>query len=93
MSTSTHVVGVRPPDRRWHQMKAVWDACQAADIPAPEAVQEFFDWQDPNPDGVVVALSSDHYREWSDATGSGHDVTITGLPPDVTVVRVYTTAI
>ena len=35
MSMSTHVVGFHPPDEKWKEMKAAWDACMAANVNPP----------------------------------------------------------
>lgn len=54
MSTSTHIVGFRPPDAKWNQMKAVWHACGAAKVPVPEGVLKFFEYEAPDDNGVLV---------------------------------------
>lgn len=56
MGMSTHVVGIRPPDAKWKQMKAVWDACQVAGVEPPDEVAEFFDHSPPDPSGIEVSL-------------------------------------
>ena len=42
MGMSTHLVGIVPPDDDWKKMKAVWDACDNADVDIPKDVSEFF---------------------------------------------------
>jgi hypothetical protein len=42
MSMSMHVIGFVPPDGTWAQMKAIWDACQAAGVSLPDEVEDFF---------------------------------------------------
>lgn len=41
MSMSTHVVGIKPPEDRWRKMKAIHDACQAADLADPDVVVKY----------------------------------------------------
>jgi len=91
MGMSTHVIGFRPPDERWQQMKAVWDSCQAAGLPVPKEVTEFFGWGDPDSAGVEVDLFSFKpcAREWRDETREGFEVDVAALPPDVKIIRFY----
>lgn len=42
MSMNTRIYGVIPPDAKWKKMKAVWDACDAANMEVPEEVLNFF---------------------------------------------------
>ena len=42
MSTSSYVIGFKPPDKKWRKMKAARDACIDADIPIPEEVEYIF---------------------------------------------------
>lgn len=86
MSMSTHVVGFRPPDEKWQQMKKVWDACKAAGITIPREVIEFFNDCDPDPAGVEVGIL---HSEWANNSSSGYEVDIRKLPKDVTVIRFF----
>jgi hypothetical protein len=86
MGMDTHVTGFVPPDDDWLKMKAVWDACQAADIPVPDEVADFFSDEAPDPEGQMVEIPS---REWSDQDAAGIEVTVAELPPQVKVVRFY----
>lgn len=86
MSMSTHVVGFRAPDNKWKRMKAVWDACNEANIPVPPEVDEFFGYEDPDLSGVTVELS---YQSWSEGMREGVEVMMDELPPDLTSIRFY----
>lgn len=87
---STHVVGIRSPDAKWKQMKAVWDACQVAGVSPPDEVLEFFDHTTPDPAGIQVELEGNPcVRAYSDNMREGFEVDIAKLPKNVTVVRVY----
>jgi len=55
----THVIGFRPPDAKWKKMKEVHDACIAANVEIPEEVDEFFNWEPPDPRGVKVELEDE----------------------------------
>ena len=77
MSMSTHVAAVIPPDQQWKKMKAVWDACNAADLLIPKEVEKFFNYETPDDAGVVVDLSGmkphECCREWGKNASSGYE--------------------
>lgn len=91
LSTGTRVYGIVPADDRWRQMKAVWDACVAADMAVPDEVLQFFNYEDPDEAGVIINLS--HHsavRVWSpggDSMKEGVEVELAALPPTVQTVR------
>ena len=92
MGMSTHVVGIREPDDRWRQMKAVHDACTAADVPVPTDVEAFFDGEAPAPAGIKISLDHGAHaiaREWSDDHLEGVEITLADLPSNITVIRFY----
>ena len=98
MSMSTHIIGFRPPDEKWRKMKAVWDACVAADMSIPNTVHEFFGGESPDPNGVEVDLFSSalyHHgkpsavKKWNADMQEGFEVDVTKLPKDVTIIRFY----
>jgi hypothetical protein len=75
-------------------MKAVYDACVAAEVAAPEEVMNFFNGESPDENGVTVPLEQWSYlgREYHEAVAPlgegdhqtrGYLVDITKLPPDV----------
>jgi hypothetical protein len=86
MSMSTAVVGFRPPDEKWRKMKAARDACVDAGIKIPEAIQKFFEWMEPDKEGVRVELKN-AVKEGSYDGTNFYDVDVSKLPKDVTVIR------
>jgi hypothetical protein len=86
MSMSTEVIGIRPADEKWKKMKAVWDSCKKAGIEPPEAVDDFFDGEEPNPDGIEVEIKSHPYNA---SSMNGFDVHLSELPKDVKIIRFY----
>ena len=56
MSMNTHIYGIKPPDKKWKAMKAVWDACEKANIEKPDEVLAFFDQGVPDDAGVLVNM-------------------------------------
>lgn len=90
MGMSTHVVGIRPPDAKWKQMKAVWDACKTAGVDPPDEVLEFFNHSPPDPAGIEVRLEGNPcVRAYNDAMRQGFEVEIDKLPKNVTTVRFF----
>jgi len=86
MSMSTHVTGFTPPDERWQQMKAAWDACASAGVQVPEAVAEFFGYVPPDPAGVETDLP---LREWKSASREGYELDLADIPAGVRTIRFY----
>ena len=91
MGMSTHVQGFRPPDEKWKKMKAVWDACVAAELEIPADVEEFFNFGDgPDDAGVVIDVEElPACSEYQCDGGSGFEVDLTKLPKDITILRFY----
>lgn len=84
---TTKVIGFRPPDEEWKKMKAIWDSCKAAgNVQVPEAVQFFFNWCEPDPNGIKTELKT---VKWSDedAMAEGLELKVTDIPKNVTVIR------
>jgi len=90
MGMSTYVVGIRRPDEKWAQMKAVWDACRAAGVGPPDEVLEFFNHESPDPAGIIVELrGTPCIRAYNDDMRQGWEVDIATLPKNVTAVRFF----
>ncbi len=83
---STHVIGFKPPDEKWAAMKKIYDSCKEAGIHPPQEVNKFFDYQDPDPNGVEVEIP---HSEWSDDMETGIEICIDKIPKDVKIVRFY----
>lgn len=87
-----HIIAFRPPDATWEKMKAVWDACQAADVPVPRDVEKFFNDGVPDAQGVEVPLSEACLKPFQHAFRSGgYEVHVDQLPLNVRVIRFYNT--
>jgi len=91
MGRRTYVVGFKKPDERWRQRKAIYDACEAANIEPPEEVCRYFEGDKPDPAGVNVSHAAlrecGAVTEWEEDMSNGYEVDVTKLPPDVTVIR------
>lgn len=88
MSMSTSVIGFAPPDKKWKKMKAVYDACLAADISIPDEVEDFFDGTEPDPAGVSVVLDG-LLEKWATDSQEGYQIEIAKLPKNVRILRFY----
>jgi hypothetical protein len=88
MSVDLHVTAFRPPDDKWKKMKVIWKACNDAGVPVPEEVSEFFNWENPDSNGVEVPLGV-ALREWNDEYRSGYQINISELPSNVKYIRAY----
>lgn len=87
--------GFKPPDARWETMKAVWDACKAADIEVPDEVSTFFGGKEPDLAGVQVSqtdlLDCGAIIDWYDKefAQEGVDIIVDQIPADVKIIRIY----
>ena len=88
MSRYSYVVGIVPPDEKFLQMKAVYNACKEAGVPVPNDVDVFFNGEKPDDSGVKISLrghpSVSEYRADSE---DGLEIVISDLPPNVKIVR------
>lgn len=92
MSVSMYVEGIREPDDRWRQMKAVYDACISAGIGPPEEVQTFFNDEAPDDAGIKIPLSwgGDQITHgWVSDNAEGLELDVADLPPQITKLRFY----
>lgn len=88
MSMSTHVVGIKPPDEKWKEMKKVWDACEKAKVDVPKEVDDFFDGIDPDPKGVIVELDAKKgVKEYNAESQQGLEVELDKLPKGIKIIR------
>jgi hypothetical protein len=93
MGMSTYVEAYKPPDEKWKEMKAAWDACKAAHVEPPEVVLKFFEGERPDEEGVKL----DHFKmlkegiitKWNDECGAGFQLDLEKLPRDVKTIRFY----
>ncbi len=92
MGMSTHVVGFKAPDAEWVKMKAVWDACKAAEITPPEEVIHYFEWREPRAGIEVPERDLIHcgaVREFNTDSTTGYEIILSKVPEGVTVISVY----
>lgn len=90
MSMTMNIVGFKPPDERWKEMKRVWDSCMMAGVNMPEKVSDFFEGVILDNSGVRVELE-EHVccKKYSEMGQSGYEIDVTKLPKDIKIVRFY----
>ena len=91
MSMSSNVVAFRPPDEKWKKMKEIWDLCKETGVPVPEQVSYFFNYEEPDGQGVSVSLETLHgcLVEYKTEYSEGYEVHLDKLPPNVKIIRFY----
>ena len=76
--------------KKWEQMKAIYDACTAANVELPEEVSAFFGFSAPDAAGVTVYLNnSPAVSKYNEGTREGFEVDVTKLPKGVVIVRFF----
>lgn len=90
MGMSTHLLGFKPPNEKWKKMKAIYDACHAADMDVPKEVDNFFGFDTPDDAGVEVDIEEhDCCQEYNEDGSEGFEIDVSKLPKDVTILRFY----
>ena len=94
MSMSTHVYGFRnpyedtPENKHWQAMERAYHACEAAGIPIPDEVDEYFQGEPPPRDAgqpIDISAAVDDYKGEME---EGFDITLGDLPEGVFMIRV-----
>lgn len=94
MGMSTHVVAFKPAtDPAYAKMKAVWFACWEAGVQIPDAVNKYFNYSEPDAEGVQVTqkdlIKCGAITEYEADTVTGFELHVDKLPKHVTLVRFY----
>ena len=94
MGMSTNIIAIKPPDETYQKMLAAYQACVDAGIGIPKEVGRFFNYENPEPSGVVIRLDYPALhacvREWTNNdSASGFEVDLALLPEGVKVLRFY----
>lgn len=84
MGMSTDVQGFRPPGEQFEKMRAAYEACSEAGVDIPGEVEDFFEGEPPDPQGVCVDIAEAATER---PGGAGYEVDLTKLPAGVTVIR------
>jgi hypothetical protein len=86
---TTIVIGIKPADEKWEQMKAVFDACVLAKVDIPDEVEMYFNGDAPDPSGIKVYEKSlgEAVKKYEKYPYLGYEVYIDKLPKDIKIIR------
>lgn len=84
MSLSSRVVGIKKPDEKFFKMKAVYDACNHANIVIPDEVYNYFGDEEPSCNGVVVEIPDSIITE---ITNLSFEIDLEKLDKDIKILR------
>lgn len=97
MSMTLNIEGVKVRDSKWENMKKIWDACSATNIPIPKEVNDYFNGETPDEKGVkvslipCVAILKNSYQiatKYSDEYSEGYEINVKEIPADITIIRI-----
>ena len=57
MGVSYHIIGIKPADEKYNQMKTIYELCESANVSIPKEVREFFSGTTPGTRGLETYLS------------------------------------
>lgn len=84
MSMSSRVVGIKKPDEKFAKMKAVYDACNSANVEIPDEVYDYFGDEEPNCNGVVVEIPKSATTKITDLS---FEIDLEKLDKDIKILR------
>ena len=88
MSMTTSVYGIKPPDKRFREMYAIFKACDDASITAPSAVWKYFNEERPDEAGVLLPLEkTPAVSPYKEEMQEGFEVDLTKLDKDIKIIR------
>lgn len=87
MSMSTHVNGFRPPDAEWEKMLRAWQACEAAGVPVPQELWDFFGGEKPGSKPGATIDIGDAVEELSEDATNIYQVDLTKIPDNLRYIR------
>jgi hypothetical protein len=91
MGMSTSVYGIIPADEKFRKMKAIYDLCEEQGIDIPDEVEDFFDGERPDENGVKIYLTRhEAVKEYSNSeyAEEGYNIQLDKLPKDIKIIRV-----
>ncbi len=87
---SLRIEGIKPPDDRWRKMFTIWKACKEGKVSLPVEVDNYFEGEEPNHNGVIVSLKTaivDRIDD-DDKMIYGSILDIQKLPKDVSLLKI-----
>lgn len=93
MGMSTCVYGIKPADKKFKAMLAIWRMCEEQKIAPPKEVEDFFGDLDDGPDdsGVLVSIEeSTGVSTYGNESQEGFEIDLTKFckaNPDIKILR------
>jgi hypothetical protein len=84
MSVSYYVEGIREPDEEFQKMKKIYDLCIESDVGVPREVEDYFDGNTPDNDGLSVEIPNE---EFSEEYRSGYKVQVKDIPKNIKCLK------
>ena len=85
MGINTYVIGFALSDEKYQKMKQIWENCIEMNISIPDEVDDFFNYEEPNEDGIEIEIPN---QEWSDGDMStGIEVNIKNILEIIEKIR------
>ena len=85
MGMSTYIIGFASQDENYQKMRQIWENCTEMNISIPDEVDNFFNYEKPNEDGIKIEIPN---QGWSDGDMStGIEVNIKNIPEIVEKIR------
>ena len=86
MSMSTSIYGIKLPDERFKKMFQIYKNCRALGLNIPDEVDNYFDGEEPDSEGVVVGVDS-IVKEFSRDGEEGVEIRVEDISKDVHLLR------
>jgi hypothetical protein len=83
MSIDYRVFGIKPADKKWKDMKRIYDSYVEAGLEVPNNIWEYFDHKTPEDSGVRVEVAHEVEHE---KYRTCYTVDLTTLSPDIKTI-------
>lgn len=84
MGMYTYVIGFKPADEKFKQMKQIYDACHKVGVSVPSEVLKYFNGNIPDDSGVEVELKG---KQYSNECNEGIEIDLRELDPNIKIIR------
>ena len=87
MGISYYVLGFKPKDEKYDEMKSIYGLCVKHEIDIPEAVYSYFEGHGPDENIEGVCVDKIPFHEFSSNHEEGIIVNLDELPEDVKILK------
>jgi len=85
---SLQITGFKPADKEYKKKQKAWQACVDAEVEPPEELNEYFNYEAPDPAGMEVDIEFCLAKR-KVSMQDGFDIDLSKVPNDVKIIRVY----